>query len=201
MPDSPIPHIVDAGPAINFLARGNERLLIAVVGGPFHAPQAVKDEVMRKAREKPEFARAKTTWEKMEKNWIRVLPSTRDGHLDQIAHLLTRSPLPALPSKAKDLGEIYVVVHATQLALAGQKTYVLIDDQGGQSLAARAQQHLAAQRRHDKTVSTLGLLTTETILRARIGSSDIPDKPTMRRIYGQLQASTVDFPASPSPTC
>jgi hypothetical protein len=38
------PHIIDAGPAINFLATKNQRILIAAVGGPFQA-QRIPDKI------------------------------------------------------------------------------------------------------------------------------------------------------------
>lgn len=184
--ESPSPHIIDAGPAINFLATKNQRILIAAIGGPFESPQAVRDEVFRKADEEPRFAPAAQEWRKMEANWIRVLPATRTPSRDKIARVLTRNPLPGVPSRAKDLGETYVVVHATEQALAGQQVVVIIDDQGGQILTARAQQFLNAQRR-TRPVGTIGLMTTESILRSQINTPRIPDKRLLKRVYGQLQ--------------
>jgi hypothetical protein len=184
------PHIIDAGPAINFLATKNQRILIAAIGGPFHAPEAVRDEVMRKAAQEPRFAPAAQEWKKLEANWIKLLPATRTPGLDKIAQILTRNPLPTLPSKAKDLGETFVVIHATATALAGEEVYVIIDDQGGQALTARAQRFLSAQKRDRPSVGKVTLMTTESILRSQIDTPNIKDKPTMRRIYTQLQ--TVD---------
>lgn len=185
MPDS---NIIDAGPAINFLATKNQRILIAATAGPFQAPQAVKDEVMRKAAQEPRFAPAAQQWAKIERNWITVLPATRTPALDRIARILTREPLPTLPSRAKDLGEAFVVIHATAQALSGEHVRVIIDDQGGQKLTKIAQRFLAAQRANNTpNVGTIGLMTTETILASQANTERIPDKPTMRRVYSQLQ--------------
>lgn len=180
------PPIIDAGPAINFLATKNQRILIAAIGGPFASPQAVKDEVFRKADECSRFAPAAPEWNKIETNWIRVLPATRTAARDRIAGILTKNPLPRVPSRAKDLGETYVVVHATELALTGAHIVVIIDDQGGKTLTARAQLHLDAVRRTGP-VGTIRLMDTEAILRSQINTPRIPDKQSMRRIYRQLQ--------------
>lgn len=191
MPDlSPDPHIIDAGPAINFLATKNQRILIAAIGGPFQAPEAVKDELMRKAEQQQRFAPAKREWKKIEKNWIKLLPATQTPTLDRIARTLTRNPLPRLPSLAKDLGETYVVVHATEQALDGHQVFVIIDDEGGRILTTRAQNYLHAQRQVHSGVGSIGLITTVSILRGQSRTPRIPDKPTMKRIYAQLQ--TVD---------
>jgi hypothetical protein len=180
-------HIIDAGPAINFLATRNQRILIAAIG-KFQAPQAVKDEVMRKAadKKKPLLAPAQSQWDLIEKNWIDVLPATPSATRDRIARDLTRNPLQALPSLANDLGETYVVVHAVEQALNGDNTYVLIDDTGGQALTGRAQQYLNGQRGKNPNVGRLHLITTETILRGQ-ATRTIKDRNMMRRVYGQLQ--------------
>ncbi len=186
------PYIIDAGPAINFLATKNERILIAAIGR-FQAPEGVRDEVMNKASENPRLAAAAEVWRKIERNWIEVLPAQRSRELDRIANILTRGPLPKVPSRAKDLGETYVVVHATQRALEGDRVFVIIDDRGGQELAARAQRYLSVQRGRAMNVGTLDLVTSETILRSQIRTGRIPDKPTMRRVYEQLQKVNSGF--------
>ncbi|MFZ2501946.1 MAG: hypothetical protein WAW88_04700 [Nocardioides sp.] len=187
---SPPPHIIDAGPALNFLATKNQRILIAAIGGQrFAAPQAVRDEVFRKGDEDPRFAPAVREWKKIEARFIHLLPATRTPERDKIARILTRNPLPQVPSLAKDLGETYVVVHATEMAMSGAHVFVIIDDRGGKILTARAQQFLGAQRRLG-AVGTIRLIDTETILRSQINTPRIPNKPFMRRIYGQLQTVT-----------
>ena len=42
--------IIDAGPGLNFLSINKERLLIGVLG-PLSAPEAVQNEVLRKAQQ------------------------------------------------------------------------------------------------------------------------------------------------------
>jgi len=195
------PHIIDAGPAINFLATKNQRILIAAINGSFQVPEAVRDEVMRKAAEKPHLAPAAQEWRKIEKNWIELLPATRTPNLDRIALALTRNPLPSVPSRAKDLGETYVVVHAFEQALAGNKVFVIIDDQGGKALTFRARKLLATQRRVRPHVGSIGLITTEIIL---------ADNPTHRvsqtsRACGasthSCRTSPADSLLSARPTC
>lgn len=182
-------HIIDAGPAINFLATNNQRILIAGIGTqPFHAPEAVRDEVMRKAAERPDLAAAAPAWRRIETNWILLIPATRSPTLDRLAITLTQGPLPIVPSRAKDSGETYVVIHAVERALNGNKVIVIIDDGGGQELLRRAQQYLNAQRRNNPSIGTVTLMTTEDILLARANTNHIPDKQKMRRIYDQLRA-------------
>lgn len=166
--------------------------MIAAVGR-FQAPEGVRDEVMNKAAENPRLAAAADVWRKIERNWIDILPAQRTHDLDRIANILTRGPLPRVPSRAKDLGETYVVVHATKRALDGDRVFVIIDDGGGQDLAARAQRYLTAQRGRATNVGTLALVTSETILHSQIRTQRIPDKPTMRRIYEQLRQVNSGF--------
>lgn len=189
---NPVPmssHIIDAGPALNFLATNNQRILIAGIGTqPFHAPEAVRDEVMYKAAERPDLAAAAPAWRKIEANWIVLIPAARTSTLDRLATILTQRPLPKVPSRAKDSGETYVVIHAVERAVNGDKVIVIIDDGGGQELLRGAQQYLNAQRRNVPNIGTVTLMTTEDILLTQVNTKHIPDKQKMRRIYNQLRA-------------
>jgi len=51
--------IIDAGPALNFLAINKERLLLGVLGA-VSVPETVRDEVLRKAKVDSRFAAAAT---------------------------------------------------------------------------------------------------------------------------------------------
>lgn len=182
------PLLIDAGPAINFLATHNERVLVAAIGGGFHAPESVRDEVMRKASQEERFAPAAVRWERMQTNFITIVAGDRNPLRDSIAKTLTNHPLPKLPSKAKDLGELFVVVHAVEMAYRGEDVHALIDDRGGQQMLAVGQRMVDLQRLKDPSVGALSLMTTESVLESRIATKEIPDKEAMRRIYGQLQS-------------
>jgi hypothetical protein len=56
--------VIDAGPALNFFSTHQERLLIQVLG-PLSAPEAVRDEVLRKAAAEERFAHARSVWDRL----------------------------------------------------------------------------------------------------------------------------------------
>ncbi|WP_018581047.1 hypothetical protein [Corynebacterium pilosum] len=65
--------IMDAGPGLNFLAAGHERILTAVVGR-LHVPETVIAEISRKsAKDSRRFRRADSTLRKMIPGWVTVL--------------------------------------------------------------------------------------------------------------------------------
>ena len=69
MSDRPI---IDAGPGLNFLSIGKERLLIGILGA-LSAPETVQEEILRKARQDVRFRAAESTWRKLSPTWIQVL--------------------------------------------------------------------------------------------------------------------------------
>ncbi len=63
--------IIDAGPGLNFFSINKERLLIEVLG-PLSAPETVRDEVLRKARQDKRFRAAATVWGKLTPEWMQI---------------------------------------------------------------------------------------------------------------------------------
>ena len=75
--------IIDAGPGLNFLASGKERILIAALG-ELSTPETVRDEMLRKAACDDRFRRVATTWPKLEGKWVAVLSDDRTPELVRI---------------------------------------------------------------------------------------------------------------------
>lgn len=59
------PIIIDAGPAPNFLATKNERLLLSVIGGHLSAPETVAAEVRDKGGSDARFTAAPGVWSRL----------------------------------------------------------------------------------------------------------------------------------------
>jgi hypothetical protein len=100
--------IIDAGPALNFLASNNERLLLEVVGGYLSAPESVSREVLSKSASDPRFAPAARVWAKLERaRRVTVLSDGITPELEavigrpaKVAFAPRRSP-PAAPGRAQ----------------------------------------------------------------------------------------------------
>lgn len=183
------PFFIDAGPSINFFATGNQDILFATVKTGLHAPQAVKDEVHRKAKQVPaKFGPAAPNWD-YNADRITIIPGNRTPRRDHLSRTLTNKILPNLPSKQKDLGETFVIINAIERAMDGRPlTYVIIDDLGGQELVGKAQRFLNVQRLQRANVGQIQLVDTEAILKARSKTPLIPTRGDMRRIYQQMRA-------------
>ncbi|RBO85585.1 PIN domain-containing protein [Nocardia puris] len=63
--------VIDAGPALNFLATNRQRQLIKVLG-KLSTPETVEAEVLRKARVDPRFKGVELIWSKLTPNWIEI---------------------------------------------------------------------------------------------------------------------------------
>lgn len=183
-------HVIDTGPALNFLVTKSEKVLFAAVGSVVHATQAVADEFSRKVREQPLFGAGEERWTKLANaGLIEVIPEERSALADRIASDLTSNPLPKLPSREKDLGEKTVVFHAVFRALRGEETYVIIDDRGGQHLVALAQRYIEVERHKKPSVGAIHLLSTEKILASQLNTPRIPDEAALRALHQKLQTT------------
>ena len=65
--------IIDAGPALNFLAINKERLLLATTG-PISTPETVRNEVLSKSAKDRRFAQVERVWNKIPSRLLDVLP-------------------------------------------------------------------------------------------------------------------------------
>ncbi|MEU5905362.1 hypothetical protein ABZ780_13425 [Micromonospora sp. NPDC047467] len=178
--------IIDAGPSLNFLSINRERLLIGVLG-PLSAPETVQAEVMRKSRDDPRFRPAATVWRKLAPRWLQILSDDETPELAAVVHRITRQPMRERLRQSTDLGEVMVVAHAVVAAEAGESTTVLIDDGAGARLATAEVGRLQRLRAQGRTVGTIRLVSTLTVLERAAGSEHIPDKAAMRDVYERLR--------------
>ena len=187
MPNLP-PFIIDAGPALNFLASGHERLLTNAIGRqPVHAPQTVEDEVLRKARNTSKFKGAAGRWGKMKPNWIHLLSDdSQDPALRQAAQTLLATSLEVRQRDGDDLGETMVVLHAYAKAMAGETVVVIIDDGRGRAFAAKAIDRISNAKQAGTTTGGIQLTSTVPLINQRINTPDVPDRATLKSIWSDI---------------
>ena len=80
-----------------------------------------------------------------------------------------------------------VVAHAVVTAEAGAPVIVLIDDGTGARLANSEIRRLDRRRQRNRTIGTIALVNTMTILRHAATTEDLPDKAAMRDVYRRLR--------------
>jgi hypothetical protein len=90
-------------------------------------------------------------------------------------------------AQSKDLGEVMVIAHAVVAAEAGTSVTVLIDDGPGARAATAEVRRLARLGSGGRTVGTITVANTLTVLRSAAGGQYIPDKAAMRAIYARLR--------------
>lgn len=130
--------VVDAVCCVYFCAAGKSSLLIRILvelGMEILIPAEVEREVLRKRMGQ------------VRDQWPRLRSSSRVQILDELTPTDIRSDVVAAVARlrgtsvqlamsvSRDLGEAVVIGHAKVLADAGHEVYVIIDDQGGQTLA------------------------------------------------------------------
>ena len=159
---SPPPFIIDAGPALNFLASGHQGILINAVGRqPVHAPQTVEDEVLRKSARISKFKGAAGRWRNMQPNWLRLLSDdSQDPALRAASYTLLNTPLDLRQDDGDDLGETMVVLHAYARASAGENVVVIIDDRKGRDFASTARTRIDRLRQANPSVGRIFLTST-----------------------------------------
>lgn len=122
--------IIDAGPALTFLARKDTtRILYAGLGAvDLLAPEQVEQEVIRKSRkEKQRFGAAEAVWKKIvSANRLTVLGDDETAELAAAVQRLCRMPMSERMRQQRDLGELLVIAHAAVRAEAGGDVAVLI---------------------------------------------------------------------------
>lgn len=133
--------LLDAGPSLNFLAVGQENILIQaarVAGAQLASPERVDLEVEGKCRD-PRFARTRA-W----RTWTTLRTAGRLEILSdelvtaRFTDAVTRiSGMPAAERvrSKPSLGEIMVLAHASDLAQEGCEVFVLLDEKDGRRRA------------------------------------------------------------------
>jgi len=131
--------VVDAVCCVYFCAAGKYSLLISILVGlgmEILIPAEVEREVLRKR-----MGQVQDQWPRLRSSSrVQILEEltptdSRSGVVATVARLRGTSAQLAL-SVSRDLGEAVVIGHAKVLADAGHEVYVVIDDQGGQTLAS-----------------------------------------------------------------
>ncbi len=180
--------IVDAGPALNFFATNNERLLLDVVGGYLSAPVTVRGEVIRKSRSENRFRAAETVWTKLESaKRITVLPDDVTDAMDAVIQRLTQMPMTERLRQSKDLGEMMVVAHAAVAAQAGRDVSILIDEGDGARMAMLEARRFDRLRAQGQPLGVISLYNTAAILFAAARKRLVADRGEMRNLYARLR--------------
>lgn len=165
--------VVDAVCCVYFCAAGKYALLVSILAGlgmEILIPAEVEREVLRKRMGQVQV------------QWPRLRSSSRVQILDELTITDSRSDVIATVvrlrgtstelalSVSRDLGEAIVIGHAKVLADAGHEVYVVIDDQGGQTLAS---------------IEGLSILTVEDLLMAALQLGLLPSE-RLRRTYEDM---------------
>jgi hypothetical protein len=179
--------IIDAGPGLNFFSINRERLLIGTLG-PLCAPETVRDELLRKARQDQRFHAAEKVWRKLPDRLMQVLPDDVTPELEAVVLRVTQLPMQERLKHSKDLGETMVVAHAVVAAETGDEVIVLIDDGPGARIATSEINRLQRLRIGGHAVGTIKLISTLTVLERAAGRPDLPDRTAMRQTYARLRA-------------
>ncbi|MCP2290510.1 hypothetical protein [Nocardia amikacinitolerans] len=178
--------VIDAGPALNFLAINQARLLLSVLG-QISTPETVESEVLRKSGTDPRFEGVQLVWSKLTPRWIEVLCDDVTVELDAVCQRIGQTGLAERKKQAKDLGELLVVAHAVVAAEQGLDVTVVIDDQSGAAIAASEAQRLDRHRAQGRLVGRITLVNTLGILTGAAGGRYLPDRATMKKIYARLR--------------
>lgn len=183
--------LLDAGPALNFLAVGQQNILVKAAASAdlqLAAPRRVDTEV-RGMSKNPRFARtgALTTWSRMcAADRIRILDDTLDGNPDFTSAVTRVSGKPAKDRvrDGRSLGEILVIAHASTRAQAGQDVFILIDDGDGRTRARREIAWLTRQQASGRVT----LWKTQQVLHAAKRQPDwIVDGLTAEQVYEKMR--------------
>lgn len=178
--------IIDAGPSINFFSINKERLLFSVLGA-LSAPEAVKKEVLRKAHQDKRFSAAGRVWRKLPSSLLQILSDDETKELSIAVERINGIPFTQRMHFSKDLGETMVIAHAAVAVEAGEDVVILIDDNDGIRRAAAEAKRLQRLRNMGKSVGSIRLIHTVTVLEAAAGGEYLPDRAAMRNIYLRLK--------------
>jgi len=182
--------LLDAGPALNFLAVGQENILIRTAdskGLALAVPQRVEKEILgmcQDARFQPTPTQA--TWHKLKAaGRIAVLADTLDTQ--QLIDAVTRisgQPARDRVRSGKSLGEIMVLAHASVLVQQGIDVFVLIDDGDARRRAKQEINWLQV----NKALGQLALWSTgQVLLHASQQEGWIKGGLTWEAVYAQMR--------------
>lgn len=183
--------LLDAGPSLNFLAVGQENILIQAAASQklqLAAPARVDIEIIGMTRN-PRFARtgANSTWTRLKTSQrVRILSDVLTTQ--QFTDAVTR--ISGMPAKdrlrqSRSLGEIMVLAHASVFAQQGTDVFVLMDETDGRRRANQEARWL----RNQGAVGRLVLWSTRQVLQeAGRQSGWIKGDQTWEQVYDGMTA-------------
>lgn len=179
--------IMDAGPGLNFFSLNQERMLFEALG-PLCVPETVHAEMIRKAGSDARFAPTQTVLGKLPGRLLAILSDDAAGPFQENFERIAGMPMANRMKNGKDLGETMVVAHAATQAEQGWDVTVLIDDGGGQKLAALESKRLDRRRILDTQTGSLRIITTLTVLEQSIATKHLPDQAALRKLYDRMRS-------------
>ena len=195
--------LLDAGPSLNFLAVGQENVLIQVAASAnlgLAVPQRVEKEILGVCRD-PRFrgTPAEATWRKLcSAGRISVLDDTltTQQFIDAVTRI-SGQPAHERIRSTRSLGEIMVLTHASVFAQQGQDVYVLIDEGDGRGRALREIAWLQGRQAPGRLV----LWSTPQVLKqASVQDGWIKGGLTWEAVYRQMRRFDDGLPPLASPT-
>lgn len=161
--------VLDAGPALNFLAVGQQNVLIqmaAAAGADLAAPKRIDDEIEGQSKSN-RFRRTavRNTWRTLKSSGrITLLDDSllRDPRFDAAIGRISGVEAADRKKTRKNLGEILVLAHASVFVQDGETVYVLMDESDGRRRAKSERAWLRQQRAPGQLV----LWNTQEVLEA-----------------------------------
>lgn len=183
--------LLDAGPSLNFLAVGQENILIQAAASQklqLAAPARVDTEITGMARNaRFERTRVKTTWATLKTSHrVEILPDelTTQQFTDAVARISGMQAQKRVRDK-NSLGEIMVLGHASVYVQQGANVFVLIDEGDGRQRAGKEARWL----REEGCTSILTLWSTRQILQeAGKRTGWIKGDKTWEQVYDAMTA-------------
>lgn len=171
--------VLDAVVCVHFAGANLNRVLtaaLAFAGWVILVPEEVCDEVRGKDRKYPGLEKR---WAALERSsYITVLPRLElgresDARVIGVFEELRQTEFEQAARQRKDLGECVVVAHGVHLREQGHDVTLLMDDGGGQTMAAQ----------HDLVIATI-----EDVLAIAVHAGCFASLEMLTKAYGQLQA-------------
>lgn len=181
--------LLDAGPSLNFLAVGQENILIQAAASQnlqLAAPARVDIEITGMARNaRFERTRVKSTWAKLKTSQrVAILPDELTTQL--FTEAVTRISAVGAQTRMRDkksLGEIMVLAHASVFVQQGTNVFVLIDESDGRHRAGKEARWL----RDQGCSSILTLWSTRQVLQEAGRRTDwIKGDKTWQQVYDAM---------------
>jgi hypothetical protein len=143
--------LLDAGPCLNFLAVGQQNILVQVATSQqlqLLAPARVDSEIVGMCHnDRFKSTRVLSVWKTLKASKrVKILPdelSTRQ-FIDAVTRISGMPARDRIRSK-RSLGEIMVLAHASVYVQRGHQVFVLIDDRDGRRRAGREAQWLRGE--------------------------------------------------------